>query len=159
MNRIRNKLVLLLLVASWAVGCGGANWGSGGQGPGTVGPKGGWTASGSGLDDPAAAIDGRAATAATGGVNSRNAWLTIDLGQPRMFNLVAIEHADARGCARQVAVLTSIDGESFTHRMTASGGRGTTVVNLISPTLARFIRIQVVEAGERPWSIGEVHIQ
>lgn len=150
--------VLSLLV--W-IGCADPNYGSSAAGGAAarIGPKGNWAASGT---VPAAqlAVDGDKQTVAKAGTNRTDAMLQIDLGEISLFNMVVIDHGEEEmGFGRQVAVETSLDGRSWERVLTAPGKRKVTVLNMIRPQLARYVRLTVLEPGERPWAVAEVHLQ
>ena len=118
-----------------------------------------WRASGD-LMTPAAAIDGDLATTATDPRRRANAYLTIDLGKPCMFNLVIVDHGlNQFGFSRRMLVLTSMDGKTFTQRHAVPGTRRITAALLPKFVLARYLRLQAAVSGPRPWSIAEVFIQ
>jgi len=118
-----------------------------------------WQASGS-VSNPNNAIDGNIATAALSGNSYENATLTINLGKTCVFNLVVIDHGQrAMGFCRRLAVAMSMDGKTFKHVYAASGTKRITYLWLPSPVLARYVRLQVVVPGRKPWSVAEVHLQ
>jgi hypothetical protein len=119
-----------------------------------------WSASGRNVSDAALAIDGNPATRAVGSEGSADTSVTIDLGRPCLFNHVIIEHGeDPMGFASRMAVLTSTDGVTFARQMTGAGKRRTTHLPIVTPTLARYIRIQVVQPGYRAWSVAEIQVK
>jgi len=106
------------------------------------------------------AIDQDVTTAAISSSADNKGMLTIDLGKPCLFNMVVIDHGGReKGFARRVAVLTSIDGEIFTHHYAGPGTRKVTILWLGAPTLARYVRLQTLVGGDEPWSVAEVHLQ
>jgi len=128
--------------------------------PGSVSPPSQWSATGD-LRSIAKAIDGNVGTAATASSSTRNgASITIDLGKTCIFNFVAIEHGpNPLGYARQVAVLTSSDGTTFTRRYYGPGKRKVTGLLLTKPVMARYVKLQADVPGARPWSVAEVYFQ
>ena len=140
----------------WAVGCGEPLTG---DAPGSsITPRSQWQASGN-LSDAAAAVDGRLSTAAKDG-QGKPAHLLIDLRKPCVFNTVRIEHGEEpMGFPRRVALLTSLDGQTFSKVREVPGTRKVTNIVLVTPILARYVRLEVVEAGAQPWSVGEVIIK
>jgi len=117
-----------------------------------------WVASGN-LRDPQNAVDGNIATAAVSRAGDQNATLTIDLGRNCQFNMVVVEHgAKEFGFPRRMAVLTSTDGVNFRKQIEVPGLRRVTTAVLIRQVLARYVRLQAVVPGERPWSVAEVHL-
>jgi len=156
------RIVVFALVGLCAAGCNPSELYVGEQrsfAPGAITAKRRWRVSG-GLGDVRAATDGSAETVAVSGRNS-NAALTIDLGEACMFNMVVVDHgASGRdGYAGRLAVSASIDGRNFTRLASVPGTRRVTLVNIITPHLARYVRLQVVGRGPEPWSVAEVHIQ
>ena len=118
-----------------------------------------WRASGS-LRDPAKAIDGDLSTAAVSGNSGTNAYIEVDLGKACVFNRIIVEHGpDEQGFPARMAVYTSLDGQTFTLRGEFAGKRSVTNALLLSPALARYVRLQVVSAGARPLSVAEIHLQ
>lgn len=112
------------------------------------------------LRDLQNAIDGDFTTAAVSRDDYANATITIDLGKVCLFNTVVIDHGpNELGFCRRVALLTSSDGMTFTHRHIVGGTRRVTIVCFITPTLARYVRLEAVLPGSRPWSVGEVYMQ
>ena len=125
-----------------------------------VSPRSRWRASGQGLRNPGLAVDGHRSTAAVAEGNYTGAGLTIDLGKVCVLNLVRLEHpGNGLSYSGRVALLTSLDGEQFEPQMEVYGTRGSTTLCNITPILARYIRLQAVRTGDRPWAIAEVHIQ
>lgn len=147
-----------------AVGCGG-----GADGPfdpnafvdaSDISAKETWTISGEGLSDPYAAIDGNMATAAQAPEGYQQAALTIDLGELCQFNMIGIAHgAEEHGYAKVLAVLISRDGRTYTRQKLAPGLRATTIISLIEPVLARYVRIEVVRPHWQAWSVAEVQFK
>jgi len=118
-----------------------------------------WRAEGS-LRNPQLAIDGNLSTAAVSEPLYAGAFLTIDLGKPCLFNMVVLDHgSDEHGHARKVALLTSMDGKSYTRQLVASGTRRVTTLSAITLILARYVRLQAAVPGDQPWSIAEVYLQ
>jgi len=118
-----------------------------------------WRASGD-LRDAPKAIDGDRATAAVSGESYSTAAITIDLGRVCVFNRVIVEHGpDEHGFPRRMAVATSLDGKEFTQQTQVPGTRRVTNAVLITPVLARYVRLQVAMPGARPWSVAEVILQ
>ena len=121
-------------------------------------PRARWLASGD-LRDPQNAVDGNVATAAVSRAAHQNATLTIDLGKICLFNMVVVEHGVSEfGFPRRMAVFTSTDGMKFRKQIEVPGLRKVTTAILIRQVLARYIRLQAAEPGDRPWSIAEVHL-
>jgi len=118
-----------------------------------------WEAYGT-VENPGHAIDGNINTAAIGASRGRAASLVVDLGKPGTFNMVVIDHGrNALGFAREVEVYTSLDGKSFKRRYRALGTRRVSTFCLMEPVLARYVRLDAVEAGDQPWSLAEIHLQ
>ena len=118
-----------------------------------------WKAGGA-VRMPQNAIDGNLSTAAVTGHTYDNRAILIDLGKVCLFNTIIIEHGnDEFGFCRRVGIWTSIDGKKYTHRAALPGTRRVSIFALVTPVLARYIRLQAVVPGNRPWSIAEVHLQ
>ena len=154
----------LAVLMCLAVGCGG-----GADGPfdpnafvpgSRISAKTMWSASGEGLSDAHAAIDGNVGTAAQAPEGYQNAALTIDLGEQCFFNMIGIAHGqEEHGFAKVLAVLISSDGRTYTRLKLAPGQRDTTIISLIQPVLARYVRIEVVRPHWQAWSIAEVQLK
>ncbi|MCD6303699.1 MAG: discoidin domain-containing protein [Planctomycetes bacterium] len=126
---------------------------------GQVPPRTEWTARGT-LNEPGKAIDGIVATAAVAQGSENLPTLTIDLGRSGTFNMIVVDHGrHEMGFARQVVVKTSLDGRLFQEQCRAPGTRRVSTFMLIRPVLARYIRLEAVVPGDRPWSVAEVYIQ
>jgi len=153
-------MCILLLVgpALFSAGCAG-DFEHGRFAPAAaVSPFQDWKVTGN-LQEPQKAADGSAATAAVAR-RGHNAQITIDLGTACLFNMIAVNHGpDQFGFCRRLAVLTSLDGKAFDRRTVLPGTRHITVLLLPRPTLARYIRLQVVLRGSRPWSVAEIFVQ
>jgi hypothetical protein len=144
-----------------ASGCEGVSESAGGSpAPGSaVTPQKNWRAYGD-LRDPGKAIDGDLSTAAVSGNSYTNASIEIDLGKPCTFNRIIVEHGpDEMGYPNRMALYTSMDGHSFTPQGEVAGRRKVTNMSLIRPVLARYVRLQAVSPGARPWSVAEIVIQ
>jgi len=91
----------------------------------------------------------------------RNAMVNIDLGQVCMFNMLIIDHGPSKrdGFCRRVMVLVSNNGRKFRKVHSVPGTRRFTLINFITPALARYVRIQAVVPGQEPWSIAEVYLK
>jgi hypothetical protein len=124
-----------------------------------ISPKSAWRVYGD-LKDAQRTIDGDVGTFAVSADSYENAKLTIDLGKPCVFNTIALDHGtNQNGYCRRMSVGISYDGKSFTQVYSCPGTKRITYISLITPTLARFIRIQAVVPGDRPWAIAEVYLQ
>lgn len=122
-------------------------------------PRSTWRASGD-LRDPAKAVDGLLSTAAVSGGAYTNSFIELDLGKVCLFNRIIVEHGpDEQGFPARMAVYTSQNGETFTLQGEFPGKRHVTNVTLLSPVLARFLRLQAVSPGLRPWSVAEIQLQ
>ena len=112
------------------------------------------------MANPADAVDGNINTRAVASSDGATPQLTIDLGKPGMFNMVVIDHGrNELGFASEVRVQTSLDGRVFTNRYSASGARRVSSFLLLTPVLARYVRLEAVAPGQSPWSLAEIHIQ
>ena len=150
---------LLLACGIFCIGCGGQIYNDGRSQGSVITPRSAWRAGGD-LRSPPFAIDGDVNTAASSIASDGRGSLTIDLGKPCVFNMIIIDHGQNEfGYARRVAVLTSMDGQSFTQRYAAAGTRRATILCPATPIIARFVRLQAMVAGSQPWSVAEVYIQ
>ncbi len=154
------RWIATLLAGSALAACGCADPYQDGRSPAaSISRRAVWRAGGD-VRSPQYAVDGDPATAAVSSAADHTGMLTIDLGKPCLFNMVVIEHGhDEHGFAGRVAVLTSLDGQIFTHRYAAAGTRKVTTLWLGEAVLARYVRLQVLVGGNRPWSVAEVHLQ
>ena len=124
-----------------------------------ISPRSSWKVSGT-LRGCENAIDDDSSTAATTGHSYDNSVIIVDLGKICLFNTIIADHgSDEFGFCRRVAILTSIDGKKYTHQAAISGTRQVSFFNLVTPTLARYIRLQAIVPGNRPWSIAELYLQ
>lgn len=125
-----------------------------------ISPRESWRASGD-LREAAKAVDGDLYSAAVSADSYDNAKLTLDLGKPCVFNTIILDHSQRYqfGFCRRVSVLISNDGHNFTQVYVGPGTRRVTYLNLITPTLARYVRLQVVVPGDKPWAIAEIYLQ
>jgi len=156
-------LALVLLLCA-IFGCGGLPEYGGGGGanvPAKITPRTMWRVVGSGgIEGAARALDDDRDTAAVSGASYEKAYVTIDLGKVCLFNMVAIDHGPSEyGFCERVAVLTSLDGGAYTPRQSEPGTRRVSIVSLIRPVLARYVRIRADAESGRPWSIAEVYLQ
>ncbi len=139
-------------------GCGGPTYDTGRAEAAAISPRSAWQATGD-LRSVAAAIDQNVATAAVSIETTGRGTITIDLSKPCLFNMVIIEHgADEMGFAPRLAVLTSMDGQTYTQRYLGVGTRRVTILYLGGPVLARYVRLRALTAGQRPWSVAEVYL-
>jgi len=152
-------LAVGLACGAGAGGCAGS-YEHGAAGPASaVTSRSEWRVSGD-LKEIVRAVDGQRGTAALTPNGRRNAQITIDLGQTCLFNMVVVDHGpNEHGFCGRVALLTSLDGRNFTRRTIVQGTRRVTIFSLVTPTLGRHIRLQAIEAGPEPWSIGEIYVQ
>ena len=112
------------------------------------------------MRDGQKAIDGSVHTAAVAVEGAEGPSLTIDLGKAGLFNMIALDHGpNEYGFARKVEVHTSQNGRDYTMRYEAIGTRRVSSFMLVSPVVARHVRIKVIAPGPKPWSVAEVHLQ
>ena len=125
----------------------------------TVSNKGNWRLSGD-FRDVARAADGDIGTAASSGDNS-TASIMIDLGKPCMFNTIILDHGPdhERNFPNRISVVTSYDGRFWTNVYVVQGTRRITYIPLLTPTLARYIRLQTLVKNDEPWTIAEIYLQ
>jgi hypothetical protein len=126
-----------------------------------ISPRAKWIIVGTrGIEDAAKALDGDRGTAAVSGASYDKAHITIDLGKVCLFNMVVIDHGpNEYGFCGRVAVLTSLDNNAYTPRRSEPGTRRVSIVSLIKPELARYVRIRADAEGSRPWSLGEIYLE
>lgn len=118
-----------------------------------------WTITGD-LNDLPAAIDDNVNTAAVSKSYYSNAYFTIDLGKPCVFNTVILDHGfQFDGYCRRTAVYISADGKNFQYQYAVPGTRRVTILNWVTPVMARYVRVQALAPGEKPWSVAEVYVQ
>ena len=118
-----------------------------------------WKVSG-GVRAPQNAIDDDLSTAAVTTHSYANRAIIIDLGKVCVFNTVIIEHGDDEfGFCRRVGISTSIDGQEYTQQAAGPGTRKVSIFALVRPVLGRYVRLQAIVPGSRPWSIAEVHLR
>lgn len=128
------------------------------MGSSRIAPKARWTVTGD-LRDAHKAIDGEVSTIAFSEASHANAAITIDLGKVCLFNTVTIEHgAKEFGYCRKLAILTSDKGRTFQPQILVPGLRRVTTAVLVKQVLTRYVRIQVVEPGNRPWAVAEIYL-
>jgi hypothetical protein len=134
-----------------------------GSEPGAVAsitPKPKWRAYGD-FHNPQYAVDGNVHTSAITGPSYDNAKFTIDLGKRCLFNTIIIDQGpdDEMGFCRRIAVQVSNDGINFYQAYTVSGTRRITYCSIVTPTMARYIRLVALVPGDRPWSIAEIYLE
>jgi hypothetical protein len=116
-----------------------------------------WTITGQ-MENLQAAIDGKVATAAVSRPGAMTASLTVDLHKVSLFNMIAIEHGpNPEGSSRRVSVFTSLDGKDFTLLHTSPGTRRRTYLSVLTPVLARYVRLQAIVEEDVPWSVAEIY--
>lgn len=155
---MKMSFLLLLTVAPCLAGCGDQlEKSEGPKAPGSViTERRLWQASGD-LENCSAAIDGSLSTAAVSKRNTEGSQITIDLGKPCVFNLVILEHGDDEfGFCRRMAMLTSMDGENFVKVCESTDSRRAAYITPITTQLARYVRLQIVTPGARPWAVAEI---
>lgn len=159
-NKWSIVFVFLAFCSACSAGCLGPLYHEGPRAPAAaISARSTWVVFGD-LMGPEKAIDGNFSTAAVSEVSGNNNTITIDLGKPCLFNMVVIEHGrNEFGFSRRVALLTSMDGQDFTHRHDAPGTRGVTILCVVRPILARYVRLQVIEPGRQQWTVAEIYLQ
>ncbi len=106
------------------------------------------------------AIDGSPLTFAVTSRRYNNATITLDLGRPCVFNLVALRHGiNENGFARRLSLSTSLDGKDYTSRYECVGTKKVTYIPILTPITARYIRIRASVPGSEAWSIAEIYLQ
>lgn len=125
----------------------------------SVPPKSNWQISGD-LVGLRQAIDGNVATGASSASYYTNAQITIDMGKPSVFNMVIVDQGNSEmGFPRRLAVSASMDGKNFIYLYAVPGTRRVTMLNWVTPVLARYIRLQAVAQGDMPWSVAEIYVR
>ena len=118
-----------------------------------------WRLSGD-LRDVRLAVDGDRSTAAVSTLIHENTSITIDLRKACFFNAVFIHHGSMTdGYCGRVAVLTSLDGRTYTPQFEAPGTREVTSLLILKPVLARYVRLKALRQGPGAWSVAEVYLQ
>ena len=126
----------------------------------SISPKSMWRAYGD-FRNAQNAIDGNVHTSAVTGPSYDNAKLTIDLGKRCLFNKITIDQGpdDEFGFCRRIAVQISNDGVNFYQIYAVSGTRRITYCLILTPTMARYVRLVAIVPGDRPWSIAEIFLE
>ncbi len=160
LRRCLLKAVVALIGCALVSGCGPGSQQSGRSAPAAaVSPRSQWTVTGD-LQDLDAVIDVSNGTAAVSDADYAGAQITIDLGKPCLFNMVVVEHGRGRtGFSRRMKVLTSMDGENFQPRASVPGTRRVTTACLMTPVLAKYVRLKAEVPGDEPWAIVGVRIR
>ncbi len=159
---MRWMCVLAVIAAGVLTGCDGSNgFDESSQAPASrIAPKSGWMVQARGVQNADYAIDGNPSTYATTPEGYREAALTIDLGEPSLFNMLVVDHGDeADGFARRLVISTSMDGQTYKRRAIAPGNRVVSNVCIVTPVLARYVRIEVIESWWQPWSVAEIQLK
>ena len=161
MHRTIVMWVALATVLTVSVGCTPGYNEHNKQAASDIAPRVEWTITGSpSMSNLPLALDGNMSTAATSGSNQSGAWVALDLGRVCLFNTVIVEHGLAdEGFAGRVAVHTSMDGTNFTYRFTGPGNRGISYFSLVTPVLARYVRLEVSQPGAHVWSLAELNLR
>ena len=157
------RLVLAAALAACVLGCDGTTGYPEDrmQPAAEVTPRAQWRAvEATGVQNAELAFDGEESSAASASSGYRGATLTIDFGKVCLFNQIVLHHGPAEmGFARRIAISTSMDGETFRKRFDGPGTRKVRIFLLVAPALGRYVRLQVVQPGAQPWSIGEVFVR
>ena len=157
------RLVLAVALAACVLGCDGTTGYPEDrmQPAAEVTPRAGWRAvEATGVQNAELTFDGEESSAASTSSGYRGATLTIDFGKVCLFNQIILHHGPAEmGFARRIAVSTSMDGKTFRKRFDGPGTRKVSIFSLVAPALGRYVRLQVVQPGAQPWSIGEVFVR
>ncbi|MCJ7544855.1 MAG: discoidin domain-containing protein [Phycisphaerae bacterium] len=154
----RAMVMIVLAAGGLGAGCNGSAYQPGRAEAAAITPRNVWRVTGD-LRTPPAAVDHNISTAAVSADSSGRGTITLDLSKPCLFNMVVIEHGlDEMGFAPRVAVQTSLDGQTFTQRYVGVGTRRVTILYLGGPVLARYVRLQALAAGQRPWCVAEVYL-
>jgi len=124
-----------------------------------IGNQGHWRIRGD-FHDMAKAVDGDIQTAAFSG-NSPTTGIYIDLGKPREFNTIILDHGPGHefNFPNRLSVFTSLDGRNWSTVYVVQGTRRVTYIPLMTRTVVRYIRLQTAAKNDRPWTIAEIYLQ
>ena len=124
-----------------------------------IGNQGHWRIGGD-FRDMAKAVDGNVETAAFSG-NSPTTGVTLDLGKPREFNTIILDHGPAYefNYPNRLSVYTSMDCRHWSNVYLVQGTRRMTYIPLMTRTVVRYIRLQTAAKNDRPWTIAEIYLQ
>ncbi len=152
--------ILATVVTMLTAGCGDSFTHGRGPGGSRVTRPETWKLSGD-LSNLPRAVDNSFGTVATSGNSYVGDVVTVDLGAPCLLNLVVMSHGKSTqdGYPRRVALDVSLDGQKFKKVAEVSGTRRVTAISIVTPTLARYIRLRALEEGPRPWAIAELVVQ
>lgn len=154
----RAMVITVLAAGALGAGCNGSRYQNSRAEAAAITPRSTWQVSGDLRTHPAA-IDQNISTAAVSADSSGRGTITIDLSKPCLFNMVIIEHGpDEMGFAPRVAVHISLDGQTFSQHYVGVGSRRVTILYMGGPVLARYVRLQALAAGQRPWSVAEIYL-
>jgi hypothetical protein len=126
----------------------GSNGGTGGAGGGSTSSNLalGMNTTASGSQDagyaPANAVDGNAGSRWSSDFND-NAWMTVDLGQPKAFDRIVLRWENAYG--KSYLIQTSNDNATWSNIATQSAGQGGSEEIDVPLTTARYVRMQGVQ--------------
>ncbi|NLW85255.1 MAG: discoidin domain-containing protein [Planctomycetes bacterium] len=152
MHLIRKLLAVAMLLS--LTGC---EPGMSGAAPGSVvSPRRQWKTGGT-LKDPHLAIDANASTSAVG--QAPGDYLLIDLGGPSLFNYIRLTHSPETDFPPMFEVSTGLDENRMDKAQQFPGTRKCTNMLLVTPRLARFIRIQAAGTEAHKWSLADVIIR
>ena len=126
----------------------------------SISSRGSWRVWGD-FRDPAAVTDGNLNTVASTSDNYRSATLTTDLGKSCVFNMIILDQGPGHeeNYCRRFSVLISDDNLNYRTIYTGVGTRRVTYVKVLTPTLARYVRLEANVPGDRPWRIAEMYLQ
>ncbi len=107
-------------------------------------------------DGPTNAVDGNLGSRWSSDFND-NAWLTVDLGQPKQFDSAILRWENAFGKA--YVIESSNDNQTWTPLFTQNAGNGGTETLTLPVTTARYVRMQGVQrATQFGYSLFEFEI-
>jgi ABC-type transport system substrate-binding protein len=162
MYRTIVTLTVLLAMLAGTLGCDGRGYNEANkQAASAITPRSEWTITASpDVVDPARAIDGNVGSSAQTGSDQSGAWVAVDLGDVCYFNTVIVDHGTSEeSYAGRVTILTSVDGVNYTYRFTGPGNRRISIFSLVTPALARYVRLEVSKPGPRLWSLSEIYLR
>ncbi|RXZ68441.1 discoidin domain-containing protein [Agromyces albus] len=118
----------------------------------------GWSATAS-SGTAANALDGSgSSTWVTGGNQSGDEWLRLDLGAPTVFNRLSMDNTAASGeHPRAIAVEVSSNGSTWKSVASQPGIDGVSTVRF-SPQIARHVRVKQTGTAGVKWSVGEINL-
>ena len=122
----------------------------------------GWTMTASYNSESAGlTLDGKSDTKWHSGPQLGVEWIIIDMKQPRVFNMIHMEHDPAGDYPREYSVYLSNDVNDFGETVTTGNGTEiATRIDFATDQTARYIKIeQTGSSGGIYWAISELHVK